>query len=246
MQPIDALVDTDWLENELGASDLVVLDCTVELSVGEHGYVSKSGSAQFESAHIPGARFADLEGELSDPDSTLRYALPTARIFAAAAERLGVSDGARVVLYDNDGSMWAARVWWMLRWVGFDNAALLDGGFGAWNAEGRRVETGPSTGPSPRPNAQSPTLTVNERPTLIADQAEVLAAIGDGATCLINALAPSIHRGEVQRYVRAGHIPTSLNIASSALIDPSTGRFRPLEEVRSMFPERAEARVVTY
>ena len=86
-------------------------------------------------AIFPGAGFADLNEDLVDASSRLRYALPAAREFADAMQRLGVSDDSRVVLYDDNRAMWAARVWWMLRWIGFDNAALLDGGLQAWKAE---------------------------------------------------------------------------------------------------------------
>jgi len=87
-----------------------------------------SGRADYEAGHIPTAGFADLMGNLSDGDSLLKFAVPTPEQFIAAMGALGVGDDSRVVLYDSFGSGWAARVWWMLRWVGFDRAALLDGG----------------------------------------------------------------------------------------------------------------------
>ena len=239
---MDSLVTTEWLADELGADDLVVLDCTVFLRMGDNGYISESGLANFEEAHIPGAAFADLNEDLVDATSELRYAVPTPEHFGAAMERLGVSDAARVVLYDDNSSMWAARVWFMLRWIGFDNAALLDGGLKAWKAEGRSCESG---APAPRAAAAG-SLSLNPRPRMIADKAEMLAAIDDGATCMIDALPAAVFTGEVQPYARPGHIPGAVNIAATGMIDTETGRFRPAEEIRAMLPDRPEARTVAY
>ena len=94
-------------------------------------FKSINGRASYEEGHIPGAGFADLLGDLSDADAELQYTLPSPEAFAAAMGALGVGDDTRVVLYDRMGLPWAARVWWMLRWIGFDNAALLDGGLDA-------------------------------------------------------------------------------------------------------------------
>ena len=239
---MDSLVTTAWLADELGADDLVVLDCTVFLRMGDNGYISESGLANFEEAHIPGAAFADLNEDLVDATSKLRYAVPTPEHFGAAMERLGVSDSSRVVLYDDNSSMWAARVWFMLRWIGFDNAALLDGGLKAWKAEGRNVESG---APAPRA-ATAGSLSLDPRPRMIADKAEMLAAIDDGATCMIDALPAAVFTGEVQPYARPGHIPGAINIAATGMVDGETGRFRPAEEIRAMLPDRPEARTVAY
>lgn len=239
---MDTLVTTEWLAGELGADDLVVLDCTIFLRMGDNGYVSESGLAKFEEAHIPGAAFADLNEDLVDATSKLRYAIPTPEHFGGAMERLGVSDDTRVVLYDGNNSMWAARVWFMLRWIGFDNAALLDGGLKAWQAEGRTCESG-----SPAPVAKpAGALSLNPRPRMIADKAEVLAAIGDGATCLIDALPAAVFNGDVQPYKRLGHIPGATNIAATSMVDADTGRFKPVSDIRAMLPDRPEARTVAY
>ena len=102
---------------------------------------SVNGRANYESGHIPSAGFADLMGDLADGESDLNFAMPTPEAFADAMGALGVSDDSRVVLYDAMGSVWAARVWWMLRWIGFDQAALLDGGLAAWTAQGLPLST---------------------------------------------------------------------------------------------------------
>lgn len=239
---MDSLVTTDWLANELGSDDLVVLDCTIFLRMGDSGYISESGRENYEDAHLPGAAFADLNEDLVDATSRLRYAVPTPEHFGAAMERLGVSDSARVVLYDDNSSMWAARVWWMLRWIGFDNAALLDGGLKAWKAENRPTESGPSN-PTP---AATGSLSLSPRPRLIADKDDVMAAMADGATCLIDSLPAPVFNGDVQPYARPGHIPGAINIPATSMVDADTGRFQPVEQIRAMLPDRPEARTVAY
>ena len=233
------LVSTGWLADRLGARNLVVLDCTVFLKMGPNGYISESGRANWAQGQIPGAGFADLNEDLVGTSSPLRYALPDPRAFADAMQKLGVSNRSRVVLYDDNRSMWAARVWWMLRWIGFDNAAVLDGGLKAWKAVGHPVTTdyvAPAAG----------SLFVHERPEIIADKSDVLAAIEGGSTCLIDALPPASFNGEVNVYGRPGHIPTATNASAAALIDDETGCYLPLDELRDRFPDDESARVVNY
>lgn len=119
---MDSLVSTEWLQTCLGDPDVVVLDCTVRTHETETGVTTGSGYGDYLEGHIPGAGFADLKGELCDRESALDFAVPTPDAFSDAMGRLGVGDDSRVVLYDSAMSMWAARVWWMLRWVGFDRA----------------------------------------------------------------------------------------------------------------------------
>ena len=136
---MDSLVDAEWLAAHLDDPDLVVLDCSVVIDFGPAGTTTSSGRGPFDDGHIPGAAFADLIDDLSDTDQPIGFAVPAPEAFCAAMGRLGVGDGSRVVLDDTSGSMWAARVWWMLRWVGFDAAAVLDGGLVAWTAAGRAL-----------------------------------------------------------------------------------------------------------
>ena len=235
---MDTLVTTQWLSQHLDDPDLVVLDCTVSVEPQDDGVRVVSGRAKYEGGHIPSAGFADLMGELSDGDSPLRFAVPTPEQFSAAMGALGVGDDSRVVLYDGMNSVWAARVWWMLRWVGFDRAALLDGGLGAWTAEGRPL----STEPANRPAKQ---LTPAPRPELIADRDEVFAAVEDSAVKLIDALPEAHYRGEMTMYDRPGHIPGASNIPSFALVDES-GRYRPSDELAAIFDGDRNARTIIY
>ncbi len=238
-ETFDTLVTAEWLSEHLDDPDLVVIDCTVLVEAdGEGGFSSRSGQAHYEAGHIPTAGFADLTAGLSDEESPLRFAVPTPEQFAAAMSALGVSDDSRVVLYDASGSAWAARVWWMLRWIGFERAALLDGGLAAWTALGQPL----STEPADRPAG---TLTVALRPELIVDKEEVLASIGDDTIKLIDALPEAHFRGEMSMYGRPGHIPGASNVSMMSLLD-ETGRFRSESELQKLFTEDRDARSITY
>ncbi len=233
---MDTLVSTDWLSQHLEDQDLVVLDCSVLVDV-ETGQTS-SGRAEYEAGHIPSAGFADLTGDLSDESSPIQWAVPTPEQFCAAMGELGVGDDSRVVLYDSSMSFWAARVWWMLRWVGFDRAALLDGGLMAWRAEDRPLSSEPSA-------LSANQLTPAPRPELIADRDEVRAAIDDEAVHLIDALPEAIYSGEQAMYGRPGHIPTAVNICTMDLLDES-GRYRPHDELAALHDGDRSERTITY
>jgi thiosulfate/3-mercaptopyruvate sulfurtransferase len=236
---MDTLVSPEWLSQHLDDPDLVVLDCTVRVEPNEDGTMQiLSGRADYEVGHIPSAGFADLMDDLSDGDSPLKFAVGTPEQFCAAMGTLGVGDDTRVVLYDGNNSVWAARVWWMLRWVGFDRAALLDGGLGAWTAEGRSL----STATANRPAKQ---LTPSPRPELIADRDEVFAAIDNSAVSIIDALPEASYRGEMAMYGRPGHIPGASNIPAFSLLDES-GHYLPHDELAAIFDGDRAARAITY
>jgi thiosulfate/3-mercaptopyruvate sulfurtransferase len=224
MRDPDALISTDDLAARLGGPGLRIYDCTTYLEPADPGsgdpYTVVSGRTTFVVAHIPGADFLDLQGELSATDTRLRFMMPPAERLASALGRHGLGDGARVVLYSIGSMMWATRVWWMLRAVGFDGAAVLDGGFDRWQAEGRPIETGEPRGYPPA------TFTARPRPRLIVDKTAVRAAIGDPRTVAVNALAPPSHRGlGSSPYARPGRVPGSVNVPAASLVDPATRGF---------------------
>ena len=230
---------TDWLSQHLDDPDLVVLDCTVRTEdEDDGGFRNISGRADYDRGHIPSAAFADLTCDLCDGDSPIEFAVPTPAQFCSAMGELGVGDDSRVVLYDGFMSAWAARVWWMLRWVGFDRTAILDGGLKVWTDEGRPLSIEPAT----RPVKQ---LTPTPRPELIADRDEVLAAIDDGAVNLIDTLPEAYYRGEQVLYDRPGHIPGASNICAIDLLEES-GRYRPHDELAAMHDGDRNARTITY
>ncbi len=236
---LDTLVSPEWLSQHLDDPDLVVLDCTVRVEMEEDGgYLVLSGRADYETGHIPSAGFADLTGELRAADSPLEYGLPTPEQLAAAMGALGVGDDSRVVLYDAGMSVWAARVWWMLRWIGFDRAAVLDGGLAAWKAEDRPLSTEPADLPARK-------LTPDVRPELIADRDEVFAAIDNEAVRIIDVMPEAHYRGEMSMYGRPGHIPGAVNRPVTELLDEAS-RFRADGELAAVYDGDRNLRAITY
>jgi len=219
----EAIVDTAWLAAHGRDQGVRLFECTTYLRY-ETGtgrpYRVESGRADYEAGHIAGAGFLDLQGELSDTTAPTNFMMPAPADLAARFAARGIGEGTRVVLYSRGSLQWATRVWWMLRAIGFDAAAILDGGWEKWLAEGRPVETAETRYPPA-------TLVAKPRPGLFVGKAEMLAAIGDTATCSINALAPDLHRGENDRYGRAGRIPGSVNLPAAALVEPGTLTLRP-------------------
>src|SRR5947207_688410 len=230
------LVETDWLAAHLAMPELRILDCTVHIGFDPYAepcYTVASGRDDFERGHIPGAQFVDVVAELSDPAKPVPLMAPGAAEFAAVMGRLGIGNRSRVVLYSGQNPYWATRVWWLLRVFGFDNAAVLNGGWQKWRREGRPIEAGPA---KPRRPAR---FVVRARPGLMASKAEVLAAVGDPAALTINALPEDQHNfTSGVHYGRPGHIAGSVNIPSADLLDPETNEFRPPAELREALDQQ--------
>ncbi len=238
------LVETDWLETNIDAPDLRILDCTVLMSPDPSGgTIAVSGQTQWEAEHIPGSGFADVLGALSDQETELRFTLPGADRFAEAMGVLGVDEGTRVVLYSSEGYGFAARVWWMLREFGFCKAAILNGGLTKWKNENRPLTDDLS------PIAPT-TFIVRERSGDFVDKAHMIAALEDSGACIINALTNEQHAGSGgSNYGRPGRIPGTCCIPSGDLVNQSTGTYKPMAELRCKFAEVGvfEAdRVITY
>ena len=223
------LVSTDWLAAHLDEPDLRLFETTVRLIPKVPGpYDIESGRSTYEEAHLPGAGFLDLLHDLSDPDAANPFTMPSAAQVAARLGAAGIARGTRVVLYSRPTPMWATRLWWMLRSCGFDEAAVLEGGFDKWRAEGRPVEAGT------RHYAKA-ALSLSPRPGAWADKTDVLAAIGDRDVCTINALSPASFSGEAaSSYGRKGHITGSTNVPYETLLR-ADGTFRPDAELRPLF-----------
>jgi len=236
---LQPLIEPNWLEEHLSDPDLRIVDATVQVKLWPFPRI-KSGWRGFKRNHIPGAAFVDLI-EISDPNAPSHtFTMPTAERFAEYMGRLGIGDGTRVVLYDARENMWAARLWWMLRTFGFDNAAILNGGWTAWRRENRPISSKSSV-------YQPTTFTPRPRPELIVNKEEVLTAIDDHATCLVSALGRRQHRGERNEYGRRGHIPGAKNVTAWQILDRETKRYRCIEELRELFrPILKAQRVITY
>jgi thiosulfate/3-mercaptopyruvate sulfurtransferase len=235
MRDPNALISTDALAGALDRGERIrVYDCTTLLEPTPPGsddpYVAVPGRSGFEAAHIPGADFLDLQGEFSDQGTRLRFMMPPVAQLEAAFGRHGIGDGARVVLYSVSTMMWATRLWWMLASLGFDGAAVLDGGFDKWQAEGRPIEQGPAKGYPPASFVAKP------RPGRFVRKEAVLAATTDARAAIVNALGPQFHKGlEPSRYGRPGRIPGSVNVPAASLLDQRNKGFASLADAMAKF-----------
>ncbi len=244
MTELGPLVGTEWLATNLGAPDLRIFDTTVFLypNPDSRGYRIESGRGRYLEEHIPGSVFLDLIEELSTPGAGLPFMMPPPEVAAEKLGAAGIGADSRVVVYSAGSVMWATRLWWMLRSLGFDRAAVLDGGFAKWRREGRAVTREGSTYPPAR-------MPISPRPSLWADLSEMRKVSAEGRACTINALSPDVYSGEKNFYGRPGHIPESHNVFYDTLLDPQSGLFRPLGELRERFASTgalASPRVITY
>ncbi len=241
MREPDALISTDALARSLGDTNLRVFDCTTYLEPTPAGsddpYIAVPGHKSFAEAHIPGADFLDLQGEFSDTATRLRFMMPPIAQLEAAFGRHGIGNDSRVVLYSIGTMMWATRFWWMLKALGFDGAAVLDGGLDKWRAEGRPVETGAAKGYPPAHFVAKPW------PGRFVDKQAVLAATTNPKAVIVNALGPQFHKGlEPSRYGRAGRVPASVNVPAATLVDPQTKAFTALGDAEAKFAAAGIAR----
>jgi thiosulfate/3-mercaptopyruvate sulfurtransferase len=223
------LVETDWLAANL--SRVVVLDCTVHLVPDPNTtYIVRPARDDFETAHIPTAQFCDVQKDVSDQGAKFNFMCPKADDFAAAMRRFGISNDTKVVTYSTGNVWWASRVWWLLRTFGHDNAAVLNGGWQKWSAEGRPSESGLGTPRAPG------TFQVQAVRDLFVGKEEVNAAIGDGAICTLNALTAAQHAGTGgNAYGRPGHIAGSVSLPAASLVDPETNLFLPPDALLQKF-----------
>lgn len=234
MQPAEKrlrtpLISTAELAGQLSDRDLLVADCRFELSN------PASGRAAWEAGHIPGALYVDLEKDLSSPvtPATGRHPLPSPADFAATLSRLGIGNGTKVVCYDGGQGAYAARLWWMLRWVGHDAVSVLDGGFAAWAAEGRPVSTEPASRPPAR-------FVPRPRPGLVLD-AEGVAALLARGDLLVDVRGAERFAGTVEPIDSvAGHVPGAKNLPFVDNLGPD-GRFREPAELAALWRARTGA-----
>ncbi len=217
------LIDTATLASHLADPAVVVIDCRFELAKPD------AGEAAYTGGHIPGAAYAHLDRDLSGPKSGRngRHPLPAPAVLAATFGRLGIDGTTQVIAYDQDNGMYASRLWWLLRWMGHEAVAVLDGGLAAWIADGHAVTAGievhAARGFSGTPN-----------PAFTVDAEAVGALAASSAARVIDARAPERYRGEVEPLDPvAGHIPGAVNYAF--LRNLENGRFRSADALRAEF-----------
>jgi thiosulfate/3-mercaptopyruvate sulfurtransferase len=229
-EPMSPLVSTSWLAEQMGANDLRIFDTTVHIRPAPEGGVEiVTASDIWNEGHIPGSGRLDLVTEISDPAAKLWFTPPAPDDLAAAFAAAGIGEGTRVVLYDSRFNMWATRAWWLLRSIGFDNAAVLDGGLKSWAAEGNPVSTDAA------PVHPAGNLVAKPRPRIFTDSDGVQAAVDGHSSCIINSLSPENHDGSDAGYGKPGHIPGAANVPAAGLVDPETQRYRHLDELRVEF-----------
>ena len=219
------LVTTDWLEGELGKPGLAVFDATKYLP-----NEPMDGRAEFIAAHIPGARYFDID-EIADIDTDLPHMVPTPGRFAKLMARLGVGNASRVVFYDQKGLASAARGWWLMRLFGHEDAAVLDGGLPKWRSEGRPMQTGEPPAP------QTADFRPDFRATRLRGVGDVLANVATRSELVLDARAAGRFTGatpEPRAGMRSGHIPGSESLPYSDLLN-ADGTFRPAEVLRARF-----------
>ncbi|MFN3724285.1 MAG: 3-mercaptopyruvate sulfurtransferase [Paracoccaceae bacterium] len=225
--PLDdpkTLVSTDWLAAHLKDPDLRVLDASWFMPDS-----GRDAKAEYAAAHIPGARFFDID-EISDQRSNLPHMAPPVEKFMSRMRAMGVGDGHQVVVYDGSGLFSAARVWWTFRLMGKMDVAVLDGGFPKWQAEGREVEDMP-------PIVRDRHMTVSRQNQLVKDVTQVAHAAKLAQAEIIDARAAARFRGEVAEPrpgLRAAHIPGSKNVPFGGLLN-ADGTMKAPADLRAVF-----------
>ncbi len=220
------LVSTDWLAAHLKDPDLRVLDASWYLPTE-----ARDAKAEYAAAHIPGARFFDID-EIADHRSTLPHMAPPPEKFISRMRAMGVGDGHQVVIYDGSGIFSAARVWWTFRLMGKTDVAVLDGGFPKWQAEGREIEDMP-------PVLRDRHITVSRQNHLVKDVTQVAHASKLAEAEIIDARSAPRFRGEVPEPrpgLRSGHVPGARNVPYTSVLN-ANGTMKDVAGLRAVFAD---------
>jgi thiosulfate/3-mercaptopyruvate sulfurtransferase len=221
---MENLVSTQWLADNLGASDLIVIDASAHLPDAK-----RDPAAEFETAHIPGALYLDLTS-FFDAASPVPNTLPTSDQFAERMSKLGITPSTRVVIYDDSYIRTSARAWFILRMHGMKSVAILDGGLGKWRAEGRALESGTTT-------AEAVEHTPSTGPAPQRFKANVLANIESKEAEVVDARGSDRFTGEVPDFrpnIADGHIPGSRNVVFDQVLN-ADGTFKDEVGIRAAF-----------
>lgn len=237
------LVSTDWLQQQLGAPDLRVVDIRGRvIPAGEPPPHYFNHRDDWLRSHIPGAVFVDWVREITDPDDPRHAPVAPPARYQAFARRIGISADTRVVAYDDADGMFAARLWWTLLYYGHRQVAVLDGGWQRWLAEGR-----PVTDAQPAVTPGDFVARPDER--LRRTRAQLLAGLESAERVLVDVRSPAEYAGQASRARRRGHIPGALNLPRTALVD-AEGGLLPAADLRALFAQQGldedAAEIVTY
>ena len=222
------LINADELETLLQSQAVIVCDCRFSLNDPD------AGRAAFEGSHIPGARYVDLERDLSGQitSSTGRHPLPAVDDWIDRAALLGLTGGQKIVVYDHGPGVFAARLWWMLGWIGISDVWLLDGGFATWSKSGKSTISGEEPVELPSSNLTS----LKEVNDLKADADEILKSLGGGVLSIVDAREPPRFSGEVEPLdAKAGHIPGAINYHFALNLED--GKFRSRAKLKEAFEQ---------
>ena len=221
------LVSTDWLAAHFSSPDLRIIDASWYLP-----QANRDPKAEYDKAHIPGARFFDID-EIADLQSDLPHMAPPAEKFISRMRAMGIGDGHQVVVYDGAGIMSAARVWWLFHLFGKTDTAVLDGGLPKWLAEGREVEDMP-------PILRDRHMTVARNAQLIKDVTQVASASKLKDAQILDARSAARFKGEApepREGLRSGHIPGSISLPYTDLQNPD-GTMKPDAELAAIMAAR--------
>lgn len=218
------LVSTEWLAEHLKSPDIRILDASWHMPAE-----NRDAKGEFERAHIPGARFFDID-EIADLRSEMPHTVPPVEKFMARMRAMGVGDGHQVVVYDTSGLFSAARVWWLFRLMGKTDVAVLDGGLPKWTSEGREITDEPAL-------IRDRHMTVTRQNQMVKDVTQVARAAKLGDYAIIDARAPERFRGDVAEPrpgLRSGHIPGSRNVFFKSLLNKD-GTMKSPDACRAIF-----------
>lgn len=235
----DTLVSTNWLADHLGDPAVRVVDIRgyvnkTDLGGGREKAIYTGAHDEYVDGHIPGAAYVDWTTDITDPDATVKAQIAPPARFAAAMEAIGVGDDTDVVIVDHTGGHFATRLWWALKYYGHDQAAVLDGGYAKWRAEGRSLTTDALSVPKV-------TFTPRARPTFRKEAADILAAMQDGRTQILDARDVTQYAGTVQRGSRGGHIPGARSFPAKSLVRHD-GTWKTREEIAALAASAGIAR----
>jgi thiosulfate/3-mercaptopyruvate sulfurtransferase len=242
----DSLVSTEWLASHLGRTELRLVDIrgyvhTTDLGSGRQEAEYVGARDEYEASHLPRAVFVDWTTDIVDREHPVKAQIAKPGDFAAAMGERGIGDETDVVIIDHTGGNFATRLWWALRYHGHDRAAVLDGGFNKWVAEGRPVESG-------TPRVAPARFTPRMRPELRVEAAAVLDMATNGGGTIVDARDAGQYSGQIRRGNRGGRIPGAVHIPAKSLVN-GDGTWKTLSEQRDLLAAggvQPEERIVAY